>query len=187
MSENEEKMETPPMMPPPPPPHRRPLGRRLLTWGTLAALLFALGFFVAYFMLFQPAQAKAQVLDATQAQLTTTEQQLADAQAKLDTATVDVKRLSQQVDLLKVQHALTTARLALMEQDTLTATQAVELAQTDLDSLLAGLSEAETVKAISDRMGKVRTALAGKQVNAALSELRTLDENLSFLYQRISK
>ncbi len=186
MTEETSHEELPPVMPPPL-PQKRHAERRLLTWFTLTALLFALGFFVAYFVLYQPAQAKAQILDATKAQLITTEQQLTDTQAKLDTASTGVKRLDQQVNLLKVQHALTTARLALMEQDTLTATQAVDLAQTDLDSLLANLNEPETVKALQGRMTKVRSALASKEINTALSELRTMDENLSFLYQRIAK
>jgi len=188
---NEEMTPTPIIQPLPP---RRPMGKRILTWVTLIAVLFALGFFTTYFLLYVPLQTrandltlKAQELESTKAQLSTTETQLADTQTKLDSAANAVKRLEQQTSLLKVQHALVTARLALMEQDTLTATQAVDLAQTDLDDLLADLNEPETVKALQDRMTKVRTALGSKEVNAAMAELRIMDENLSFLYERISK
>lgn len=172
----------------------KPRGRRILVWATLVAMLFAAGFFAAYFLLYVPIQTreaglllKAQELESTKTQLASTEQLLADTQAKLETAEGDTVRLKRISDLLKVQHALVTARLALMEQDTLTASQAVELAQTDLNSLLTGLDEPDTVKALQERMAAARTALKGKVINQAMEELRSLDENLSFLYQRISK
>lgn len=187
MSEENQTEVLPPVAPPPPPPHKRNTGRRLLMLLTMTVILFAVGFFVAYFTLYLPARDKAQLYDAAQSKLATTEQQLGDLQAKYDTAAVDVTRYKNQSDILKLQHAIVTAELALMKQDSLTATQAIELAAADMDALLVDLNDSDTAKALQERMTAVRDAWKDKEVNKTISELQTLDENLAFLYQRVSK
>lgn len=168
-----------------------------LIWAIVLLVVFSLGLLTGYLWLYAPArqllstaqtdlQAANQKLDETSATLDATEQELADLKLKYQLIEQGVAQNDLYISLLQAQHDIALARLALTQQDTLTATTTVELLQKDMEPLYA-LLEADTAAALKEQVNGVRDALKSRQVNQAIEDLRRLNDNLALISTRILK
>ena len=168
-----------------------------LIWAIVLLIVFSLGLLTGYLWLYAPTrqllstaqtdlQAANQKLDETSTTLDATEQELADLKLKYQLIEQGVAQNDLYISLLQAQHDIALARLALTQQDTLTAKTTVELLQKDIEPVYVAL-EADTAAALKDQVNGVREALKSRQVNQALEDLRRLNDNLSLISTRILK
>jgi chromosome segregation ATPase len=168
-----------------------------LTWAIVLLVVFSLGLLTGYLWLYAPTrqllnttqtnlQAANQELDEVNATLDATEQELSDLKLKYQLAEQASVQNDLYISILQAQHDIALARLALTQQDTLTATTTVELLQKDIEPVYAAL-EMDTAAALKDQVASVRESLKSRQVNQAIEELRRLNDNLSLISTRILK
>lgn len=187
-----------PVSPPPFEPTPTPAGRESPTWlrrnaPWLAAILITLlvGFGLAFFLLYQPAQQSLQIArqDAEQKAeaITKLETDLEDTRLTLDQTRSDLKTTTDTLKELHYQSALTAlqtnvayARLALVTKDVLTARQELSAAQTNLKKFTPLLGDKEIETVLTERLALVRSSISSDPTKG-LEELRILAENLSRL------
>lgn len=170
--------------------------RRWLNWilGGLASalLLFLAGFLLAYFLLYRPAeQARLDLSEqlAEQQELLAQANQtiddldveLAAAQAALAAQTEEAGLASAQAALEQMNGHVLIARLALAEEDELTARQALRLVAGDVQTLREEGLDAELVDMLAERLQAAQTALAGEDLEAAREQLRLMSENIQLV------
>ena len=165
------------------PPKTSMVGRWILI--LLATLI--VGFGAAFFALYLPANLELKQLKtdlaAAQEKLTTTEADLTSTTNDLKSSTTDLEDARFNRALAKVEANVAYARLSLVTRDLLTARQEVSAAAENMSALLPLISDAETSKALEDRMAGIQTTINTDSAKA-LEELRTLSENLLRLESR---
>lgn len=121
--------------------------RKALIWLGVAIVLFAAGFITFYFTLYQP---KVDALDQTQTQLIQVQNELDSLQAQLDDTTAQMNALADadaHQALLSVMVDVYAARLALTEEDTVSAKSAL-------------LNTEDTLSEITDQIASFDSGLA---------------------------
>ncbi|HZW04618.1 MAG TPA: hypothetical protein VFF68_11870 [Anaerolineaceae bacterium] len=177
-----------------PPPPRRRTGTWILLSLLLALLLFGGGYALAYFTRYQPAAEQMRELQAssaeTQTQLDQTGEQLAQRESELEvsreTAAAAEAALAEsqnQALLNGLQNDVLVARLALANEDLLTARQALRLAESDLEELRAISPDEGMVDDLAARLEDARSAM-GEDPDAAGVELRLLSDNIVLLQEQ---
>ena len=137
-----------------------------LIWAIVLLIVFSLGLLTGYLWLYAPTrqllstaqtdlQAANQKLDETSTTLDATKQELADLKLKYQLIEQGVAQNDLYISLLQAQHDIALARLALTQQDTLTATTTVELLQKDIEPVYVAL-DADTAAALKDQVNGVR-------------------------------
>lgn len=112
-------------------------------------------------------------LEGKNAELTVTQSDLRSAESKIEQLQSD-SIFNRNLEELKYHVTLT--RIALLNQDKLTARQALNLAQDNLDKL-SPLLDTDNLDAVEQRLADAYTLSIGN-IEKALEELRTLTENL---------
>lgn len=159
----------------------------------LIVSFFALGFLLAYLLLYYPA---SQALESARIEVKTLQGQLADAEESVQTARQDLlqvqKRLSIQqtrVQVLSILDHAQSARLALSARNgSATAQKSITTAVQQLDQLLPEIKAldpnlATTLKARLDLIN----AEAARDSKTAVADLNILIEALQLLDQNLSK
>lgn len=183
--------EPAPVMPPPP---RRRTGLWFLLGLLLALLLFGGGYALAYFSRYQPAAEQVRELQAssaeTQTQLDQTGEQLTQRESELEVsreaaaaAEAALADSQNQALLNGLQNDVLVARLALANEDLLTARQALRLAESDLEELRAVSSDEGMIDDLAARLDDARSAM-GEDPDAAGVELRLLSDNIVLLQEQ---
>jgi outer membrane murein-binding lipoprotein Lpp len=149
--------------------------RTALRWSAAALVTFTLGIFVALYVRVRPLEAEAQTLQAKVEQLST---DLDQAQAELNRLRpleADFEAAELRLDLLRILLDVTSARLALAEEDALIARFAISETEEALTSLHAKLSgsQASDLEAIQNRLQLVLSELED-DLFAARSDLEVI-------------
>ena len=172
--------------------------RKFLIGLVIVALIFAAGFIVSQIVYTSPTRSaldlvtkeKIQLqkelsaerdklaasqndLEGKKAELTVTQSDLRSAESKIEQLQSD-SIFNRNLEELKYHVTLT--RIALLNQDKLTARQALNLAQDNLDKL-SPLLDTDNLDAVEQRLADAYTLSIGN-IEKALEELRTLTENL---------
>jgi len=163
--------------------------KKILTWASVIIGSLAIGFFLAYFLLYRPAMLETSrlngELNTATTQISSLENQLADANTELTDARAqygnaasELTSVSFELTLAKLKQDIILARLAYNEADNLTARQALSQADTHLAELIPLIKEAETAKVLQERLTAIHKV---EKTNSkkALEELRIFSENLS--------
>jgi len=156
-------------------------------WTLILLATLIIGFGVAFFALFLPANLELKQLKtdlaAAQEKLTTTEADLTTTTTDLKTSTSELEVARFNRALAKVEANVAYARLSLVTRDLLTARQEVSAAAENMTALLPLITDDETAQALEDRMAGIQTSINTDSAKA-LEELRTLSENLLRLESR---
>lgn len=166
-----------------------PVLKKIVTWAGVIVGSLAIGFFLAYFLLYRPAVLETSrlngELNTATTQISSLENQLADANTELTDARTqygnaasEMTSASFELTLAKLKQDITTARLAYNEADSLTARQALSQADSHLAELIPLIKEAETVKVLQERLTAIHK-VEKTDSKKALEELRIFSENLS--------
>ncbi len=169
----------------------------ILIWAIVLIVVFSLGLLTGYLWLYAPTR---QLLTAAQTDLQATTQELGEKTTALDAAEQELGdlKLKYQIaeqgamqnelytNLLRSRYDIARARLALTQQDTLTAVTSLDLLKADIEPVYAAL-EAETATALREQVDKIDEGLKARQVNDAMDALRRLDDNLALISERILK
>jgi chromosome segregation ATPase len=164
----------------------------------IIALIFTAGFIVAQIAYTSPVRSaleqvsteKTQLqekLASVQDELAASQNDLEGKTAELTVTQSDLRTAESTIEQLKsneifnrnldeIKYHVALARIALLNQDKLTARQALNLAQDDLDEL-SPLLKADNLQAVKQRLADAY-ALSIADIGKALEELRTLTENL---------
>lgn len=165
--------------------------RKSLPWAVVIAVSLLIGFGLAYFLLYVPAEqarfeASRQVslqseqIEKLEADLSQTQEQLTETQNRLEETASELSELQYNAALTALQNNITYARLALITKDMLTARQELSSASSNLTELIPLLGDEEVETALSERLAVIRSSLVSDP-EKSLEELRTLSENLSRL------
>jgi hypothetical protein len=165
--------------------------RALVRWVAAIVGLFALGFLVAYLIIYRPAQ---QQLDSTQvdlkgvqqqlldvqATLTSTQKGLQDAQGQLQQSQATLKKTNLRVHLLWVLNYVNSARLALLNKDGGAAQNALNSAKSEIDAAMPDLQVFDPAAAnlIATRLGLVISEL---------NDPATAQADLDILYAKLAE
>lgn len=193
----EPAVETPPTgepAAPPPPPRGRRTGLIVLGGLLLALLLFGGGYLLAYLTQFRPAAEQVSTLqaasaemqsqlDETSAQLNQRESELQTSQAAAAAAETALSESQNRLLLNNLQNDVLVARLALANEDLLTARQALRLAQSDIDALREIAADGEMVDDLAARLEDARSAMSEDPAAAGV-ELRLLSDNIVLLQEQ---
>ncbi|MEJ2757004.1 MAG: hypothetical protein P8046_00855 [Anaerolineales bacterium] len=109
--------------------------RKALIWLGVGAVVFLAGFATFYFALYQP---KVNTLDQTQAQLTQAQSDIQDLETQLADAQSQVDNLNEEVShraLLSVMVDIYAARLALVQEDSVSAKAALSTTSATLSEI----------------------------------------------------
>lgn len=164
-------------------------------------LLLLAGYLIAYFTAIMPAQkayestlselnSKNTEVDNLQSQLDQTSTDLQEAQNNLDRIQQEMQSLEQNnqqlqsniefnQNLLSFKYEISLARLSLLNDDVLSARQALSLAGEYFENV-GNLLDTEISSGIEDRMEEIQKLLRS-DTDEAIEELRTLGENLERL------
>ncbi len=167
--------------------------RATLRWTALVVAIFALGFLIAYVLLYQPAQKD---LNATRQSLEAAETRLEENRAALDASARRVEDLQTENEalqnsleaalrrgnLLKMLHHVNTARLSLMDEDSSAAAAALDEASRELEQFLPWLEaeDSEFTKTLSLRLELASDGLT-RDPATALADLEILSNTLLLL------
>ena len=172
--------------------------RKTLIGIVIVVLIFAAGFIVAQIAYTSPIRSsleqvtteKSQLqekLNSVQDQLATSQNDLESKTAELTVTQSDLRTAKSTIEQIKsneifnrnleeIKYHVALARIALLKQDKLTARQALNLAQNNLDEL-SPLLETDNLQAVKQRLTDAYS-LSIADIGKALEELRTLTENL---------
>ena len=172
--------------------------RKSLIGLVIVVLIFAAGFIVAQIAYTSPIRSSLQQvtteksqlqekLNSVQDQLATSQNDLESKTAELTVTQSDLRTAESTIEQLKsndtfnrnleeIKYHVALARIALLNQDKLTARQALNLAQNNLDEL-SPLLESDNLQAVKQRLTDAYS-LSIADFGKALEELRTLTENL---------
>jgi len=165
--------------------------RKSLIWLAIVLVSLLVGFGLAYFLLYLPAEqarieASQQVLllneqiATLEADLDQARKQLQTTQDELEQTAGELKVLQYSAALTALQHNVTYARLALVTKDLLTARQELSSANTNLKKLIPMIGDKDIETALTERLAAVRSSMTSDP-EKSLEELRILAENLSRL------
>lgn len=165
--------------------------RKSLIWLAIVLVSLLVGFGLAYFLLYLPAEqarieASQQVLllneqiATLEADLDQAREQLQKTQDELEQTAGELKVLQYSAALTALQHNVTYARLALVTKDLLTARQELSSANTNLKKLIPMIGDKDIETALTERLAAVRSSMTSDP-EKSLEELRILAENLSRL------
>lgn len=178
----------PPVEPesPEPEPSRPGVLRRILIWAVVVLLVFALGVGACWLTQVQPqrdriasleqrAQSAETQVESLQAEVT----RLSPLEAENESLQAELKRSSQHLDLLFVLVDVTSAQLAMAQEDTIAAKAALTGTDARLRGLEADLdgSQADTVKGLRERLTLVKEEVDSDEF-AARRDLEILANNL---------
>lgn len=171
--------------------------RALLRWATLAVVIFGLGFFTAYLLLFQPAN---QALTSTRQQSQQLSSDLEQAQKNADQAQQSQKSAQDQstqaqtrldteltrVQVLRAANALTSAQMAVQGKDKAAALKSITTAETALKQVEPRLQkmDANQVSTLQALITLAKNdlnrdlALAAQDLTRLQAELSLADRNL---------
>jgi outer membrane murein-binding lipoprotein Lpp len=149
--------------------------RSLLRWGTVILIVFALGAIATLYIRVRPLISQVEELQAQTDQLSA---ELSDAQSELDRLhplEVDFEDAQLRLDLLRILLDVTSARLALAEEDSLTARFSLTGTENALRSLRGKLTgnQASDLEAMQSRLSLVMDELEQDQF-AAKSDLEVI-------------
>jgi hypothetical protein len=172
--------------------------RKTLIGLVIIVLIFAAGFIVAQIAYTSPVRSsldqvtteKNQIqkeLSSVQDQFATSQNDLENKKAELTVTQSDLRTAESTIEQLKtketfnrnleeIKYHVALARIALLNEDKLSARQALNLAQDNLDELTP-LLEADNLQAVKQRLEDAYS-LSISDFGKALEELRTLTENL---------
>lgn len=190
-----EPVEPIPPAAPPPPARRDRTGLKVLGWLLLILILFGGGFALAYFWLYQPAavenrqlrsdlEAQTTEFNETRLELTQRSSELENLQTDLTSSSSDLDEAEIYLAINRLQNDILIARLALADNDEITARQAMRVAEDDLEDLRPVVEDATLVDDLAERLETAREAL-GSQNNRAEDTLRLLNENLALMADRL--
>ncbi len=165
--------------------------RKSLPWAVVIAVSLFIGFGLAYFLLYVPAEQarfeaarqvslQSEQIEKLEADLSQTQEQLTETQNRLEQTAGELRELQYNAALTALQNNITYARLALITKDMLTARQELSSASSNLTELIPLLSDEEVETALSERLAVIRSSVVSDP-EKSLEELRTLSENLSRL------
>lgn len=165
--------------------------RKSLAWMAIVLVSLLIGFGLAYFLLYLPAEqarmeASRQILlqneqiATLEADLNQTGEQLQKTQDELQQTSEELKALQYSAALTALQHNVTYARLALVTKDLLTARQELSSANSNLKKLIPMIGDKDIETALSERLATVRSSMTSDP-EKSLGELRILAENLTRL------
>lgn len=165
--------------------------RKSLTWMAIVLVSLLIGFGLAYFLLYLPAEqarmeASRQILlqneqiATLEADLNQTGEQLQKTQDELQQTSEELKALQYSAALTALQHNVTYARLALVTKDLLTARQELSSANSNLKKLIPMIGDKDIETALTERLNTVRSSITSDP-EKSLEELRILAENLTRL------
>jgi septal ring factor EnvC (AmiA/AmiB activator) len=168
-------------------PKKKNLLQKSLTWTAVVLVALLIGFSLAYFLLYMPAnnalsQVRSDLVSANSAlELEQTKAEglqtgLTDANNQLESA-----KLSLAVSNLQAN--ISYARIALSNKDILTSRQELADAEMNLEILTEYLTDSETAGALADRLESIRMNLTSDS-SMALEEMRIMGENLARLENR---
>lgn len=149
--------------------------RSLLRWGTAVLIVFALGAIATLYIRVRPL---ASEVDEFQAQADQLSSELSSAQSELDRLRpleADFEEAQLRLDLLRILLDVTSARLALAEEDALTARFSLSGTEDALQSLSSKLTgnQASDLEAMQSRLRLVLDELEDDQF-AARSDLEVI-------------
>ncbi|MEJ2010595.1 MAG: hypothetical protein P8X64_00040 [Anaerolineales bacterium] len=160
--------------------------RRILVWAVVVLLVFALGVGACWLTQVQPQrdriaslEQRAQSAEAQVASLQAEVTRLSPFEAENESLQAQLKRSSQHLDLLFVLVDVTSAQLAMAQEDAVAAKAAL----TGTDARLSGLesdlegSQADTVKGLRERLTLVKEEVDSDEF-AARRDLEILANNL---------
>jgi hypothetical protein len=175
------------------------LARIALRWLVLAAVLFAVGFFTAYFALYRPAVNVAYQLSSevsqTRGQLSTAQANLQDAQGQsaalkdqYDQAKINQDKAQNHLYLQMVLTDTANARLALANKDGPAAHTALTSAQGHLEKLIPAAEQQDgpAADALSTRLSLILNEL-NRDPQTAIADLDVLTKNLQELEKAMFK
>jgi len=160
--------------------------RKVLTWLTVAIIVFGAGFATFYFTLYQD---KVEKLDEVEQALTQAEQtasaltdQVADITAERD----DLANEQEYRQLLSIMVDIYTARLALSDENTAAAKSALSDTKNTLDEIIRVIREFDANLAITlpQRLALIRSNIDGNLENAIadcdlmIKDLRDIEKAL---------
>ncbi len=165
--------------------------RKSLPWAVVILVSLLIGFGLAFFLLYQPAeqarrQAAQQVLlqneqiAALEADLSQTQEQLEKTRIELEQTSEELKILQYTATLTALQNNISYARLALVTKDLLTARQELSSANSNLKKLIPMIGDKDIETSLTERLALVRSRMTSDP-EKSLEELRILAENLSRL------
>jgi len=165
--------------------------RKSLAWLVVILASLLVGFGLAYFLLYLPAEQKLaektrQVLlqneqiATLEADLNQTREQLQKSQGELQQTSEELKALQYFAALTALQNNVSYARLALVTKDLLTARQELSSASSNLKKLIPMIGDKDIETALTERLATVRSNLTSDP-EKSLEELRILAENLARL------
>ncbi len=165
--------------------------RKTLLWASVILGSLLIGFGLAYFLLFVPAQRayfdatqnillQEQQIEELQANLNETRQQLQESQNELSQTSSELKTVQYTAVLAALQNNISYARLALVTKDLLTARQELSSANSNLKKFIPMIGDKDIETALTERLALVRTNMVSDP-EKSLEELRILAENLSRL------
>ncbi|MFZ6021258.1 MAG: hypothetical protein ACOYXO_16805, partial [Chloroflexota bacterium] len=156
--------------------------RKSLTWTAIVLVSLLVGFGLAYFLLYLPAEqarieASQQVLllneqiATLEADLNQAREQLQKTQDELEQTAGELRVLQYSAALTALQHNVTYARLALVTKDLLTARQELSSANTNLKKLIPMIGDKDIETALTERLAAVRSSMTSDP-EKSLEELR---------------
>jgi len=165
--------------------------RKSLPWAAVILVSLLIGFGLAYFLLYLPAEqarfeADRQVslqagqIEELEANLNEIRHQLQQTQTELEQTSQELKAVQYRAALTALQNNVSYARLALVTKDLLTARQELSSASSNLRKLIPMLGDKEIETALTERLAFIRTNMVSDP-EKSLEELRILAENLSRL------
>jgi hypothetical protein len=159
----------------------------VLRWGAGLGVVFVLGVALVWFTRVRPQTQELRTLSQT---LQETQQQLDSAQAEVENLrplkaenadlTDQLAKSQKHLALLSVLVDVTSAQLAVVEDNPLAAQAALKDTDSKLGSFQAGLEaeSAQTVKSMRDRLGSVMTELGANDQFAAKRDLEVIANTL---------
>lgn len=172
--------------------------KKALIWFVILALVFLSGIIVSQLTGVNPLRSSLQEittenmdraatiddlesqLEAAQSELSDTKNALSDTQDSLSETTQMLaaaeEEQQKQINLFELQYNIALARVAVSNQDRLSARQSLNLAEKNLESLEDHL-DADTLEIIQERIDNAQRTINNNLTNTA-EELRTLSENL---------
>ena len=172
--------------------------RKSLLFLMIAVLLVLAGYLISYFTITVPNQTAYQ---SVMSDLTKTESDLENLQSQYDQMSVDLQEAQNKLalaqgenvtlqhdyndllsatefnlNLVNLKYEIGLARFALLDKDTISAKQALSLAN-DYFSTIQGQMDEDISSGIADRLESIQSSITSNTSSAA-NELRTLAENL---------
>lgn len=163
--------------------------RKLLRWAAGICVLFTIGVVVTWFVSVSPLREENRQLqaeiDSAQAQIEDNESQIAELEAeneKIDQLTAELASVEEHILILQALVDVTSAQVALANEDTVTAKASLRGTDERLAELLESVEESDkkTVEAMRSRVLLVLSEI-DEDIFAAMNDLEVLVTNLAAL------